>query len=275
MVAKVAIVITTLSAQLATLAEAEKKGIEAAGGTAEIFQLPETPALKSLDEEEDEAQVIEDGTAAVVEEVTEVKEIVAEPKKFDYPLADKDVLLEYEFYLLGISTDLGSIPTQWAQFWDRTGGLWAKGAFNGKVAGLFSTSAGYGDGQEAAIKSFLNYLAHHGIIYIPLGYKNVFAEIANTEEVHGGNAWGAGTLCGPDGSREPSPLELKVAETQGSTFYTLAKKFIKPSKSTDKSAVKEKEKKAETTKRVSEKADDKAAEPKKSSSLIDGCCTLM
>ena len=64
-------------------------------------------------------------------------------------------------------------------------------------------------------------LAHHGIIYVPLGYKHVFSQLSNVTEVHGGSPWGAGTIAAPDGSRQPSPLELEVAKIQGKTFYEL------------------------------------------------------
>lgn len=67
-------------------------------------------------------------------------------------------------------------------------------------------------------------LTHHGIIYVPLGYKNTFAEMTNLSEIHGGSPWGAGTFAGADGSRQPSTLELTVAEKQGAAFAeTVAK----------------------------------------------------
>jgi len=61
--------------------------------------------------------------------------------------------------------------------------------------------------------------AHHGLIYVPLGYKTVFGHLANTDEVRGGSPWGAGTFAGADGSRQPSQKELEVAEAQGKAFY--------------------------------------------------------
>jgi NAD(P)H dehydrogenase (quinone) len=66
--------------------------------------------------------------------------------------------------------------------------------------------------------------AHHGIIYVPLGYKNTFAQLTNLTEVHGGSPWGAGTFAGGDGSRQPSALELEIANIQGKSFYELLSK---------------------------------------------------
>lgn len=62
-------------------------------------------------------------------------------------------------------------------------------------------------------------LAHHGFIYVPLGYKTAFGQLANLEEIHGGSAWGAGTFAGADGSRQPTELELSIAEAQGKAFF--------------------------------------------------------
>jgi NAD(P)H dehydrogenase (quinone) len=67
-------------------------------------------------------------------------------------------------------------------------------------------------------------LAHHGMIYVPLGYKTAFPVLANLSEVRGGSPWGAGTFAGPDGSRQPSPLELELATIQGESFGTAINK---------------------------------------------------
>jgi NAD(P)H dehydrogenase (quinone) len=72
----------------------------------------------------------------------------------------------------------------------------------------------------AAMSTF----AHHGIIYVPIGYKNTFAQLTNLTEVHGGSPWGAGTFAGGDGSRQPSALELEIANIQGKSFYELLSK---------------------------------------------------
>ena len=74
------------------------------------------------------------------------------------------------------------------------------------------------------VSNTISTLTHHGIIFVPLGYKNVFGQLTNVAEVHGGSPWGAGTLAGPDGSRQPSELELEVAKIQGKTFYETVSK---------------------------------------------------
>lgn len=139
-------------------------------------------------------------------------------------LEDPTKLEEYDGFLIGIPTRYGNFPAQWKAFWDKTGKQWSSGGFWGKYAGLFISTASLGGGQESTAIAALSTLAHHGIIYVPLGYAKTFAQQTNLSEVHGGSPWGAGTFAAPDGSRQPSPLELEVAEIQGENFYqTVAK----------------------------------------------------
>lgn len=66
-------------------------------------------------------------------------------------------------------------------------------------------------------------LAHHGIIFVPLGY--TFGDgMFEIDEVKGGSSYGAGTYAG-DGSREPTDLELKQAFYQGKYVAGIAKKL--------------------------------------------------
>lgn len=200
MAPKVAIIIYTTYGHVATLAETVKKGVESAGGQADIFQVPETLS-------------------------SEVLEKMHAPAKPDYPIATNDTLVEYDAYLFGIPTRFGNFPAQFKAFWDATSGLWAKGALYGKVAGVFVSTGTPGGGQETTIVNSLSVLVHHGIIYVPLGYGPAFPLLTNFDEVHGGSPYGAGAFAGPDGSRKPNKTELALAEIQGKTFYETVSKF--------------------------------------------------
>lgn len=139
-------------------------------------------------------------------------------------LSDPATLADYDAFLLGIPTRYGNFPAQWRAFWDQTGGQWQSGAFYGKMAGLFISTASPGGGQESTALAAMSTLAHHGIIYVPFGYAKAFAQLTNLSEVHGGSPWGAGTFAAGDGSRQPSALELEMAEIQGKAFCeTVAK----------------------------------------------------
>ncbi len=117
------------------------------------------------------------------------------PAKSDYPVADPKTLEKYDAFLFGIPTRYGNFPAQWKAFWDSTGGQWASGAFWGKYAGVFVSTAGLGGGQESTVIASISTLAHHGIIYVPLGYKTAFGKLVDLSEVHGGSPWGAGTFA--------------------------------------------------------------------------------
>ena len=197
----VAIIIYSMYGHIAKLAEAVKSGVEASGASATIYQVAETLPQEVLTK-------------------------MHAPPKGDYPVASPETLKEHDAFLFGIPTRYGNMPAQFKAFWDATGQLWAAGALDGKVAGIFQCTASMGGGQETTALNTMSTLVHHGMIFIPLGYKHVFAQLSNLEEVHGGSAWGAGTLAGGDGSRQPSALELEVATIQGKTFATKAKKFI-------------------------------------------------
>ncbi|KAM5433656.1 flavodoxin-like fold protein [Microsporum canis] len=196
---KIAIVFYSMYGHIKTLAEAEKKGIEAAGGTADIFQIAET-----LPEE--------------------VLAKMHAPAKSAYPVIEPQELTSYDAILFGVPTRYGNFPAQWKAFWDKTGGIWAKGGFHGKYVGAFVSTGTPGGGQESTVIACMSTFVHHGMIFVPLGYKNTFPMLANLSEVRGGSPWGAGTFAGADGSRQPSALELELAVTQGKCFYETVSK---------------------------------------------------
>lgn len=166
------------------------------------------------------------------------------PPKKDHPIATVDTLKEHDAFLFGIPTRYGNMPAQIKvmtdsehdclcglltdkqTFWDMTGQLWASGALDGKAAGIFQSTAGLGSGQETTALNTISTLAHHGMIFVPLGYKYAGAQLGNIKEVHGGSPWGCGTVTDGDGSRMPSALELEIAEIHGSSFAKKAAKIV-------------------------------------------------
>ncbi|KAG1878945.1 flavoprotein-like protein [Suillus subluteus] len=197
---KVAIIIYSMYGHITKMAESVKSGIESAGGGATIYQIAETlPA--------------------------EVLAKMYAPAKPSYPIITPSELADFDAFIFGVPTRYGNFPAQWKAFWDGTGGLWASGALAGKFAGVFVSTGTPGGGQESTIINSLSTLTHHGIIYVPMGYKNTFAQLSNISEVRGGSPWGAGTFAGPDGSRQPSALELELATLQGKGFWDVVSKY--------------------------------------------------
>jgi NAD(P)H dehydrogenase (quinone) len=196
---KVAIVFYSMYGHIAKLAEAEKAGLKKAGIEADLYQIEETLPQEVLAK-------------------------MHAPPKSDYPVVTPDILETYDAFLFGIPTRYGNFPAQWKAFWDSTGKQWASGGFWGKYAGIFVSSGSAGGGQESTAIAALSTLTHHGIIYVPLGYKTAFPILANLSEARGGSPWGAGTFAGADGSRQPTALELELATTHGESFAMAIKK---------------------------------------------------
>ena len=130
---------------------------------------------------------------------------------------------DYDAIIFGTPTRFGNMTAQMRNFLDQTGGLWVKGALVGKVGSVF-TSTGTGGGNESTIISFVTTLMHHGMVYVGLPY--ACPELADISEVKGGSPWGAASIAGADGSRQPRAKELAQATFQGRHVASIAKKLM-------------------------------------------------
>lgn len=139
------------------------------------------------------------------------------------PVASPSELPQYDAIIFGTPTRFGNMAGQMRTFLDQTGGLWAKGELIGKVGSVF-TSTGTGGGNESTILSFWPTLAHHGMVIAGLPY--AAAGLSDVSQVRGGSPYGAATIAGADGSREPSELELELAKFQGEHVAKLASKLV-------------------------------------------------
>ena len=138
------------------------------------------------------------------------------------PAASPKELGDYDAIIFGTPTRFGNMAAQMRNFLDQTGSLWVKGALVGKVGSVF-TSTGTGGGNESTIMSFVNTLMHQGMIYAGLPY--ACPELADISEVKGGSPWGAATIAGADGSRQPSAKELAQARFQGRHVASIVSKL--------------------------------------------------
>lgn len=168
------------------------------------------------------------GAAVTVKRLPElVPEEVA--RKFHYkldqpaPIATVDELPVYDAIILGVPTRFGNMPAQMKNFLDQTGGLWAQGKLVGKVASVFSSSATQHGGQESTILSTHTVLLHHGMVIVGLPYS--FQGQMGVSEVMGASPYGASTIAGGDGSRQPSAIELEGARFQGRHVAGIAAKL--------------------------------------------------
>ncbi|SOD16280.1 NAD(P)H:quinone oxidoreductase [Nitrosomonas ureae] len=129
------------------------------------------------------------------------------------PIATVDELPDYDAIIFGTPTRFGNMCAQMRNFLDQTGRLWLSGGLIGKVGSVFTSTGTQHGGQETTITSFHTTLLHHGMIIVGVPYS--CQEIMNMSEITGGSPYGASTLAGGDGKRQPSENEIKIARFQG------------------------------------------------------------
>lgn len=143
-------------------------------------------------------------------------------KQFQHvPIATTAQLKDADAIIFGTPTRFGNMCAQMRNFLDQTGGAWMKGELVGKIGSVFASTATQHGGQETTITSFHTTLLHHGMIIVGVPYSQ--AGLLEMKEVSGGTPYGATTLAGADGSRQPSANELKIAQFQGKHVAELAK----------------------------------------------------
>jgi NAD(P)H dehydrogenase (quinone) len=181
------------------MAEAVAEGARSAGAQVDIKRVPET-----------------------------VPDAIARSSHFKLdqaaPIAAVAELENYDAIIVGTGTRFGRMSSQMAAFLDQAGGLWAKGALHGKVGAAFASSATQHGGNETTLFSIITNLLHFGMTIVGLPYSHVGQ--MTLEEIVGGAPYGATTVAGGDGSRQPSEIELQGARHQGELVAKLAGKVF-------------------------------------------------
>lgn len=195
---KVLILYYSSYGHIATMAEAIADGARAAGAEVTIRRVPET----------------------VPAEVAAGAGFRADER---HAVATTAELPDYDAIIVGSPTRFGRIAGQMAAFWDAAGGLWAKGALNGKVGAAFTSSATQHGGQETTLFSLITNMLHFGMTIVGLDYG--FAGQMGVDEVKGGAPYGATTIADGDGSRQPGEADLAGARYLGEKVARTAAKL--------------------------------------------------
>ena len=181
------------------LAEAVAEGARATGATVDVKRVPETvPAA-----------------------VAEASHFKVDQKA---PVATVEDLANYDAIVVGTPTSFGRISSQMAAFLDQAGGLWMRGVLNGKVGGAFTSTATQHGGQEATLFSIIANLLHFGMTIVGLPYSHQGQ--MTLDEIVGGSPYGATTIAGGQGQRQPSAIELEGARHQGELIANTANKLF-------------------------------------------------
>jgi NAD(P)H dehydrogenase (quinone) len=182
-----------------TMANAVAEGARSAGATVDIKRVPET----------------------VPADLAKAAHFKLDQKA---PIATLDDLANYDAIIIGAPTRFGRMVSQMAAFLDQAGSLWAKGALNGKVGGAFSSTGSQHGGQETTLFSIITNLLHFGMIIVGLPYS--FQGQMKLDEITGGSPYGATTIAGGQGQRQPSANELEGARFQGKLIAQTATKLF-------------------------------------------------
>jgi NAD(P)H dehydrogenase (quinone) len=140
------------------------------------------------------------------------------------PVAEVAQLADYDAIVIGTPTRFGRISSQMAAFLDQAGGLWMRGALNGKVGAAFTSTAVQHGGQETTLFSIITNLMHFGMVVVGMDYG--YGGQGTLEEIVGGAPYGATTIAGSDGARQPSARELDGARYQGRRVAEVAAKLF-------------------------------------------------
>jgi NAD(P)H:quinone oxidoreductase type IV len=204
MAAKIQVVFYSMYGHIYRMAEAVAAGAREAGSTeVSLWQVAELVS----------DEILEKSGAAV-----------ARAAFAHVPVAKPTQLAEADAIIFGTPTRFGSMAAQMRNFLDQTGGLWANGALVGKVGSVFTSTASQHGGHETTLVSFHTTLLHHGMIVVGLPYTE--PRLTNMAEISGGTPYGASTLTGIDGSRQPSENELAIARLQGRRVAQIANELI-------------------------------------------------
>lgn len=198
--AKVLVLYYSSYGHIEQMADAVAEGARAAGAIADIRRVPETAPT--------------DVVAAAHFKTDSAHPVIEGPQ----------ALADYDAIIIGTPTRYGRMASQMAAFLDTTGGLWMRGALNGKVGGAFTSTASQHGGQETTLFSVITNLLHLGLTIVGLDYG--FQGQLGIDEVKGGSPYGATTIADGNGSRQPSATELDGARYQGRRIAEVAAKLF-------------------------------------------------
>ncbi len=201
---KVQVIFYSTYGHVFRMAEAVAEGARSvAGAEVQLLQVPET----------------------LPQPILEKMGAVEAKKAFAHiPIAEPNRLADADAIILGTPTRYGSATAQMQAFLDATGSLWGKGSLIGKVGSAFTSTASQHGGQETTLISLATFFYHQGMVICGVPYSS--QELLTLDEMSGGTPYGASTIAGPKGERQPSQNELTIARAQGRHTATIASKLV-------------------------------------------------
>jgi NAD(P)H dehydrogenase (quinone) len=190
---------------------------------AHVYQLAEAIAAGAREVEPSEVSLFQVPELMTDDAVEKAGANKAKESFSHIPFISPDQLEDADAIIFGTPTRFGNMAGQMRNFLDQTGRLWMKGGLIGKVGSVFTSTGTQHGGQETTITSFHTTLLHHGMVIVGVPYSE--PRLMNMDEITGGTPYGASTLAGADGSRQPSENELAIARFQGRHVAEIANKL--------------------------------------------------
>jgi NAD(P)H dehydrogenase (quinone) len=204
MPAKVTIIFYSMYGHVYRLAQAIEEGAKSTGAETKILQVKET----------------------LPDDVLQKMHAADARKAFaQLPIVKADDLADADAIFLGTPTRYGASTAQMQTFLDSTGPLWTAGKLIGKIGSAFTSTASQHGGQETTLTHLHTFFYHMGMLVSGVPYSA--QELLNLNEITGGSPYGASTIAGPKGERQPTNNELAIARFQGKHVAELAAKLVR------------------------------------------------
>jgi NAD(P)H dehydrogenase (quinone) len=201
---KILVVYYSLYGHILQMAQAATEGIKEAAGV--------EPVLRRVREFEDIEKDIPNHEHA----------LAVWNRQQDIPVCTLDDLKAADGYLFGTPTRYGNMTAQMKRLFDSTAQLWLAGAFEGKPAGIFTSTATAHGGQETTPLTMMPPLLHLGMIVVGVPYS--VPGMLHTEG-RGGTPYGASTVAGSRNELQPAPEDLAITRALGRRVAEVTKKL--------------------------------------------------
>jgi NAD(P)H dehydrogenase (quinone) len=147
---------------------------------------------------------------------------LVEEQQKDIPVCTLEDLEAADGIIFGTPTRYGNMTAQMKALFDATVGLWAKGALEGKPAGVFTSTATTHGGQETTLLTMMVPILHLGMIIVGVPYS--VPGMSHTE-ARGGTPYGASTIAGGRNELSPAPEDLNIARALGRRVAEVTRKL--------------------------------------------------
>lgn len=129
--------------------------------------------------------------------------------------------------ILGSPTYMGMVSGQMKAFLDATSTRWMSGAWNGKIAGGFTTSLGLSGDKQSTLSYLVTVACQHGMLWVGSDTPNSLFQGESMDQATNRLSSNTGVMSQVDFGPEykPTPGDQKTGELLGARIAQIAKKM--------------------------------------------------